>query len=96
VPPAGEVFLAVHAEKLLIGGAPGPGDEVCNRLTGRVTEIVYQGESLKVFLALEGGPILSLRQPGHHAARLRVPPVGESVTVTLHPEDTIVVPASSA
>ena len=89
--PAGDpLMLAVHSEKLLIDD--GAGDAACNRLTGTVTDIVYQGESLRIFLALADGLALSLRQPTYHEAYRRIPPVGGSLTVTLHPEDTIVVP----
>ena len=63
-----------------------------NRLTGKVTDIVYQGESLRVFLQLADGTCLSLRQPSHYQASRLLPPVGGELTVTLHPEDTIVVP----
>ena len=89
--PEGEaLMLAVHSEKLLIDdGASGTAR---NRLTGKVTDIVYQGESLRVFLQLADGTQLSLRQPSHYEAARRVPPVGDDLTVTLHPEDTIIVP----
>ena len=83
-------MLAVHTEKLLI--ADGADDAALNRLTGTVTDVVYQGESLRVFLALDDGTALSLRQPSHHEAYRRIPPVGGSLTVTLHPQDTIIVP----
>ena len=53
-------MLAVHSEKLLIEDGVGcraqPPD-------GTVTDIVYQGESLRVFLELADGTCLSLRQP---------------------------------
>ncbi len=89
--PNGEaLMLAVHSEKLLIDD--GGQDAACNRLTGRITDIVYQGESLRIFLDLPGGASLSLRQPSHYAASRKIPPVGSDLTVTLHPEDTIVVP----
>ena len=90
VPDGDALILAVHSEKLLIDD--GTGDAVRNRLTGTVTDIVYQGESLRIFLALPDGTALSLRQPSHHEAYRRIPPVGGSLTVTLHPEDTIIVP----
>jgi putative spermidine/putrescine transport system ATP-binding protein len=90
IPDGDALVLAVHSEKLLIDD--GVGDAVRNRLTGTVTDIVYQGESLRIFLALPGGTALSLRQPSHHEAYRRIPPLGGSLTVTLHPEDTIVVP----
>ena len=90
IPDGDEPMLAVHSEKLLIDdGAGGAGR---NRLTGKVTDIVYQGESLRVFLQLADGTSLSLRQPSHYEAARRIPPLGGELTVTLHPEDTIVVP----
>ena len=93
--PNGEaLMLAVHSEKLLIDD--GARDAACNRLTGKVTDIVYQGESLRIFLELPGGAQLSLRQPSHFAASQTIPPVGSEATVTLHPEDTIVVPRTKS
>jgi putative spermidine/putrescine transport system ATP-binding protein len=90
IPDGDEPMLAVHSEKLLIDD--GAGDAGRNRLTGKVIDIVYQGESLRVFLQLADGTSLSLRQPSHYEAARRIPPLGEELTVTLHPEDTIVVP----
>jgi putative spermidine/putrescine transport system ATP-binding protein len=93
--PNGEaLMLAVHSEKLLIDD--GTRDAACNRLTGKVTDIVYQGESLRIFLELPGGAQLSLRQPSHFAASQKIPPVGSEATVMLHPEDTIVVPKAGS
>jgi putative spermidine/putrescine transport system ATP-binding protein len=90
IPVGDALMLAVHSEKLLIDDAAQ--DAACNRLTGRITDIVYQGESLRIFLDLPGGASLSLRQPSHYAAARKIPPVGCDLTVTLHPEDTIIVP----
>jgi putative spermidine/putrescine transport system ATP-binding protein len=90
VPNGEALILAVHSEKLLIDD--GTGDAARNRLTGTVTDVVYQGESLRIFLVLPDGTTLSLRQPSHHEAYRRIPPLGGSLTVTLHPEDTIIVP----
>ena len=66
IPDGDALMLAVHSEKLLIDD--GAQDTACNRLTGTVTDIVYQGESLRIFLALADGTALSLRQPSHHQA----------------------------
>jgi putative spermidine/putrescine transport system ATP-binding protein len=90
IPNGDTLILAVHSEKLLIDD--GAGDATRNRLTGTVADVVYQGESLRIFLALPDGTALSLRQPSHHEAYRRIPPLGGSLTVTLHPEDTIIVP----
>ncbi|ALE57520.1 ABC transporter ATP-binding protein [Paraburkholderia sp. SIMBA_055] len=89
--PRGErLLLAVQTEKLVIDGGSAEG---ANRLSCRVTEVLYQGESLRVFAALADGTSISLRQPGNHDARRRIPSPGEPMTVLLDPQDTIVVPA---
>ncbi len=90
--PRGEkLLLAVQTEKLVIdGGHERPG---VNRLVCRVTEVLYQGESLRVFATLADGTPISLRQPGSHDARQRIPEPGAEMTVLLDPQDTIVVPA---
>jgi putative spermidine/putrescine transport system ATP-binding protein len=93
VPDGDALMLAVHSEKLLIDD--GSSDGACNRLTGTVTDVVYQGESLRVFIALPDGTALSLRQPSHHEAYRRIPALGGPITVTLHAEDTIIVPKAS-
>jgi putative spermidine/putrescine transport system ATP-binding protein len=93
VPNGDALMLAVHSEKLLIDD--GTSDGTCNRLAGTVTDVVYQGESLRIFIALTDGTALSLRQPSHHEAYRRIPPPGGPITVTLHPEDTIIVPKVS-
>jgi putative spermidine/putrescine transport system ATP-binding protein len=92
LPRADKLLLAMQTEKLVIDGS---GDEQAgaNRLSCRVTEVLYQGESLRVFALLADGTTISLRQPGSHEARLRVPPVGSPMSVVLDPHDTIVVPA---
>ena len=91
LPNADKLLLAVQTEKLVIDAGDAPPD--ANRLTARVTEVLYQGESLRVFAALADGTTVSLRQPGNHEARQRVPPPGATVSVALSPRDTIVVPA---
>ncbi|SDI02069.1 putative spermidine/putrescine transport system ATP-binding protein [Pseudomonas flavescens] len=93
IPSSGELLLALQAEKLLLDNdSAGP---EWNRLRGRVSDIVFQGESLKVFVDLEGGPTVSLRQASHHEGNLSLPPIGSPLLMRLHPEDTIVVPRTS-
>ena len=93
IPNDDALMLAVHSEKLLIDD--GSADPASNRFTGTVTDIVYQGESLRLFLRLIDGTRLSLRQPSHHDAYRRIPPPGGAITVVLHPEDTIIVPKAA-
>ena len=93
IPNGDALMLAVHSEKLLIDD--GSADPASNRFTGTVTDIVYQGESLRIFLRLIDGTRLSLRQPSHHGAYKRIPAPGGAITVVLHPEDTIIVPKAT-
>ncbi|UFH51214.1 ABC transporter ATP-binding protein [Pseudomonas sp. KNUC1026] len=94
VPAAGELFLALQSEKLLLDN-PAAGPE-WNRLRGKVADIVFQGESLRVFVELENGPTVSLRQASHHEGNASLPPIGSPLLMRLHPEDTIVVPRAGA
>jgi putative spermidine/putrescine transport system ATP-binding protein len=90
IPSSGELVLAVQTEKLLIDDGAAGSER--NRFAGRIRDVIYQGESLRVFIALEDGATLSLRQPSHYEAARRIPPLGDIIHVSLHPEDTIVVP----
>jgi len=91
LPDADKLLLAVQTEKLVIDSGDAAPD--ANRLAASVTEVLYQGESLRVFAKLADGTALSLRQPGNHDARHRIPSPGSPVSVALSPRDTIVVPA---
>ncbi|MCE8025384.1 MULTISPECIES: ABC transporter ATP-binding protein [Halomonadaceae] len=90
LPAHSELLLAIQTEKLLIDDGRHEAD--VNRLQCRVREVVYQGDSLRLFLEMDDGTAISLRQPSHHLGQKKIPPIGESLTVVLHPEDTIVVP----
>ena len=99
LPRSDKLLLAVQTEKLVIDGGDredaqgAPSHRAVNRLTCRVTEVLYQGESLRVFASLEDGTAISLRQASSYAARKRIPEPGASMTVVLDPQDTIVVAA---
>jgi len=89
--PEGEgLLLVLRAEKLLLADELPDGG---NRLRGRVKERVYQGESIVLFVELEGGATVAVRRPCHHASLARMPAEGEPTALALHPENTIVVPA---
>ena len=91
LPRGDKLLLAVQTEKLVIDGGDRRDD--VNRLSCHVTEVLYQGESLRVFATLADGTAISLRQPGGHDARRRIPEPGAPMSVVLDPQDTIVVPA---
>ncbi|TCK31443.1 putative spermidine/putrescine transport system ATP-binding protein [Ancylobacter aquaticus] len=84
-----DLLLAVHSEKLtIVDAAPG----MTNVLCGVVTETLYQGESIRIFLELDRGARLSLRVPSNHQGRSQLKAPGERIAVAIHPDDTIVVP----
>jgi putative spermidine/putrescine transport system ATP-binding protein len=88
--PAGEnLLLVVRAEKL-IPGASGQR----NVIRGRVREVVFQGESLAVFVELKEGKTVLMRRPSHHESLASIPQAGQETLLSLPPESTIVVPAA--
>lgn len=93
IPAGDELFLTVHSEKLtLVGPSTAP---EANLLPGTVSSTVYQGESVRIFVTLEGGHAVSLRLPANHSGWQMMPERGQPVTLALHPADTIVVPQAA-
>ena len=92
IPAGRDGLLVLQAEKLLIDD--GRLGEDLNRFSARVEEIVYQGESLKVFASLQDGSKISFRQPSNYLSRGDLPEVGSVVRLGLHYKDTIFVPRS--
>ncbi|MCY0389117.1 ABC transporter ATP-binding protein [Robbsia sp. Bb-Pol-6] len=91
LPNGAALLLAVQTEKLVIDDGPHPAH--ANRLVCRVAEVLYQGESLRVFATLADGTAISVRQPGNYGARQRIAAPGEEMTLLLDPQDTVIVPA---
>ena len=91
VPSQGDLLIALQTEKLVVVD-PADAPEL-NHLAGTVLDIVYQGESLRVFVRLAHDVVISFRQPTHHAGRQQIPPPGSPIDLGLHPADTIVVSA---
>lgn len=94
LPASGALVLALQTEKLVLA-EDGPADAM-NRFAGTVTDVVYQGESLRVFVRLDDGSAVSFRQASHHLGRRGLPSAGQAVGLLLHPEDTIVVAADES
>lgn len=93
VPQADELYLTLHSEKLSFADAATPPES--NLLPGTVTSCLYQGESVRIFVALAAGQTVSLRLPANHAGWQVMPAPGQAVTLALHPQDTIVVPRAA-
>ena len=87
---AARQLLVLRPEKLeVLGDGAGEG---LNRLAGTVKELVYQGESLLVYVALPDGVEIAVRSPSRREALAALPEPGKTVHLGLHPEDAILVP----
>jgi len=83
-------FLVLRPEKLkVVDQADGAG---LNVFAGQVKELVYQGESSLLYVALAGGEPIAVRHPAGSTERA-LPPPGAPITLGLAPGDTIIVPA---
>jgi putative spermidine/putrescine transport system ATP-binding protein len=94
LPAAEELFLAIQSENVIVGSPPA--EQGYNGLSGTLRDVVFQGESSKMTIALDHGPLISVRRAGRNAATAALPAMGDRVSLSLHVEDTIVVPKSAS
>ena len=94
VPEGEHLALALHAEKLILD--PTLAGHEWNQVQGRITDAIYQGESIKVSVMLDDGTPVSVRQHCHHRAMSALPGIGSPVMLSLHVNDTIVVPSAAS
>jgi len=97
-PPASdarEQLLVIRPEKfkLLPAGASADG---LNVIDGQVLDRVYQGESLVLYVELEGGLRVATRQPTQQSVLSSIPEKGQRVGLAFDPADTVVVPAEGS
>jgi putative spermidine/putrescine transport system ATP-binding protein len=88
-PAAGDLLLALRAEKMLLLPDGAPPSDVLNLLPAIVTELVYQGDALTVFVRLESGASVAVRQPARHGEP--APQPGMRTVIGIPPEHTVVV-----
>ena len=82
------VVLRPEKMRLLNGKA----DDSWNRFAGLVNDIVYQGDSLLLSIALEGGETILVRQPTDQQTIASLPQRGQELEIGLHMSDTLIVP----
>lgn len=66
--------------------------EGSNDLSGRVRDVIYQGDSVLVRVDHASKTELSLRVPASRASKGGLPSVGDPIGLSLHADDTIIVP----
>jgi putative spermidine/putrescine transport system ATP-binding protein len=89
-PPAGPCNLMIRPERLLILRGPPQGD--LNILRGAIQDLVYQGDSLLLQVALPGGARVALRS----MSMQDTPQPGDVVTLGLAIADTILLADEAA
>lgn len=91
----GEACLVLRPEKLTLVRTKGDIPDVdVNSFSGHVTDMVYQGDNILVAVSLDGGAQIFVRQNSGPADGAASPAVGDTVTVLVHPRDTLIVPVS--
>ena len=86
---AGAVVVAIRPHRIRLGAA----DAGCNQAEGVVRRVTYVGDvvAFEVAIGGEGGPVLVVEQ--HTIAGGPAPGVGQAVTLTWRPDDTLCFPA---
>ncbi|MFM7211685.1 MAG: ABC transporter ATP-binding protein [Actinomycetota bacterium] len=92
-PSLGPHRVVIRPELIQIGET-GKG-AVGNDLSGRVTDIVYQGESILVMVHAECAGRIGVRVQANRAFKVSLPSVGDSIDLSLDPADTIIVPEAT-
>jgi putative spermidine/putrescine transport system ATP-binding protein len=66
--------------------------ETANDFSGKVDDIIYQGDSVLVVVQHATAGQINVRVPANRAGQTGLPSKGERIGLALHPEDTIIVP----
>jgi len=88
---AAELLLLLRPERLqILSGAETPG---MNRFEGRAEAVVYQGDSYLLTVALADGTRVGVRGVTRSDRLAALPAPGGTVTLGLHRDDTVLIPA---
>jgi putative spermidine/putrescine transport system ATP-binding protein len=90
VPDAEELLLMVRPERILLNG----GNTGGNRFTAKATDVVYQGDSFLLHAVLDDGNTIAVRGVMRGENLTALPSVGDAVSLTVAPEDTILIDRS--
>lgn len=89
VPEEGPLYLAIRTEKLLLLDPEAKAQT--NVMSGRVTNTVYQGESMRLFVEFDDGTGVSLRRLCQGGDTAAMPAAGDTIRLQLPPENTVIV-----
>ena len=84
-----QMLLMVRPERLHM--LADTADPDMNGFAGRVEEIVFQGESFLMYVALADGVQATVRGSTRHDARSAMPAIGAAITLGLHRSDSVLI-----
>ncbi|MFT7594579.1 MAG: putative spermidine/putrescine transport system ATP-binding protein [Paracoccaceae bacterium] len=89
VPDASTLLLMARPERIrLLDAAPETGMNIFEAVA---KQVIYQGDSYLLNAQLAGGELISVRGAVRQATVSRLPAVGDSITLGLAPEDTVII-----
>ena len=91
-PTTAELTLMIRPERITV--SPDGPRENANNFTATATEVVYQGDSYLLHARLESGTEIAVRGGVRGGTLSALPAVGDKVTLTLAPEDTVLIDGS--
>ncbi|MBO6826253.1 MAG: ABC transporter ATP-binding protein [Sneathiella sp.] len=89
--PDGDLLLMIRPERLAV--LQGETPDNMNVITGHITELVYQGETMLTYTQVSDGSIIAVRVNTRSGHALTNAKVGDPLKLGLHPEDTIFIAA---
>ncbi len=93
-PDAAELSLMIRPERIVLS-AEGP-KEGANNFSATATDVVYQGDSYLLQARMDDGVQIALRGGVRGGSLSALPSAGDRITLTLEPEDTILIDGSEA
>lgn len=87
---AAKYNLMMRPERISI--VSGKKSKNLNSFKGTVSNLVFQGESFLMYTALSDGTQVALRGATQKEAMAAMPSVGDTVTLGLHKDDTVLIP----
>jgi putative spermidine/putrescine transport system ATP-binding protein len=94
LPDTPELQLMIRPERIVLSsGGPREG---ANNFAATATDVVYQGDSFLLHARLDTGEMVALRGAVRGSNATSLPQLGDRVTLTLAPEDTVLIDGSQA
>lgn len=93
-PDTSNLLLMIRPERITLS-ADGP-IEGANNFPARATEVVYQGDSFLLHAQLDDGNQIALRSAMRGTNLTTLPSVGDKFTLSIAPEDTVLIDGGNA